>query len=306
MVNPREELTIRSMSFRSISDVLPRRTDELLALVQGMEERAKSRSPSPTSRKDTAVVQLPLWGDEIRCMPNEILRSALFNAKNRNQPRRYFENEEIAVIGRSARITYTGKELRQSDESVWLQLIHLARQVPLGHPIEFTAYSMVQSLLLATSKPNPQHVVRLLDSLRRMQASSLSVYSKRLRRGISLSMIPKFEWQDEATGSRLPKWRAWVAPEMVELFGDVHFTHLQWAQRLALPSGLATWMHGYLASHRDPLPIKLSTLYKGAGCTTETPRKFKQLMATALGELKQIEFLSSFEIRGELVHVTRR
>ncbi|WP_322405696.1 plasmid replication initiator TrfA [Massilia luteola] len=294
------------MSFRSISDVLPTRTTDLLALVKVIEERAKSRPHSPTASERAAVVQLPLWGDEVRCMPNEILRSALFNAKNRNQPRRYFENEEIAVIGRSTRITYTGKELRQSDESVWLQLVHLARLVPLGCPIEFTAYSMVQSLRQARSKPNPQHVVRLLDSLRRMQASSLSVYSKRLRRGVGLSMIPKFEWQDEATGSRLPMWRAWVAPEMVELFGDVHFTQLQWNQRLALPSGLATWMHGYLASHRDPLPIKLSTLYRGAGCTTDTPRKFKQLMATALGELKQVGFLSSFEIRGELVRVNRR
>ena len=294
------------MSSRLIGDVATKRTDDLLAIVRGMEERSKSRPRTSQAPDFSADRQLPSWGEELRCMPNELLRSALFNARNRNQPRRYYENEEIAVIGRSARVTYTGKELRQNDELVWLQLIHLARAVPLGSPVEFTAYSMVQALRRTKSKPNHQHVVRLLDSLRRLQANSLSVYSKRLMRGVSLSMIPKFEWQNEATGSRLKKWRAWVAPELVELFGDVHFTHLQWAQRLALPSGLATWMHGYLASHRDPLPIKLSTLHKGAGCTTDTPRKFKQLMTTALIELKSVGFLDDWEIINDLVHVRRR
>lgn len=293
------------MSLRSLSDILPNGRTDLLTLVENMAERAKN-NPRKLDSSQKLILQMPLWPDEIRCMPNEILRSALFNAKNRNQARRYFKNEEIAVIGQSVRITYTGEELRQNDESVWLQLIHLAKSVAIGSPVEFTAYSMVQALRLTNSKPNPNHVTRLCDSLRRMQATSLSVYSKRLGRGISLSMIPKFEWQDESTGCRLPKWRVCVAPELVELFGDVHFTHLQWAQRLALPSGLATWMHGYLASHRDPLPIKLSTLHKGAGCTTDTQRKFKQLVTAALVELERVGFLKSWEIRGELVRVERR
>ena len=294
------------MSLRSLGDILPNGRTDLLALVQGMAERARNRPRELNAAAEKVSLPLPLWGEEIRCMPNEILRSALFNAKNRNESRRYLKNEEIAVIGQSVRITYTGEELRQNDESVWLQLIHLAKSVAVGTPVEFTAYSMVQGLRLTKSKPNRDHVTRLCDSLRRMQATSLSVYSKRLGRGVSLSMIPKFEWHDEATGTRLPKWRVCVAPELVELFGDVHFTHLQWSQRLALPCGLATWMHGYLASHREPMPIKLSTLYKGAGCTTESPRKFQQLVLAALVELERVGFLKNSAIRGELVHVERR
>jgi hypothetical protein len=293
------------MTSHSPGDVLPTDYKDLVALVQGMAERARSRPRSPDLIAKAAVVQLPLWGEEIRCAPNEVLRSALFNAKNRNQPRRYFKNEVIGIIGQSASISYTGEELRQNDESVWLQLIHLAKSVPLGQPVEFTAYSLVQALRLTKSKPNARHIERLCESLRRMQATSLTVYSKRLTRGVSLSMIPKFEWQDEVTGARLPKWRVFIAPELVELFGDVHFTHLQWAQRLALPSGLATWMHGYLASHRKPLPVKLSTLQRGSGCVTETPRKFKQLASIALSELKRVGFLLSSEVRGELIHVER-
>ena len=48
--------------------------------------------------------QLPLWPEEIRCAPNEFLRSALFNARNRNQNRRYLRQETLAIIGKG-RIT---------------------------------------------------------------------------------------------------------------------------------------------------------------------------------------------------------
>lgn len=293
------------MSFRSQGVTLPSSRTDLVAYVQGMAERNIGKARPLEAPKPPFAVQLPPWGDEIRCMPNEILRSALFNARNRNQPRRYFKNETIAIIDQSARISFTGEELRQNDELVWLQLIHLAKEVPTGSPVEFTPYSMVQSLRLTKSKPNSGHTERVWESLRRMQATSLAIHSKRLARGVSLSMIPKFEWQEEATGARLTKWRVFIAPEMVELFGDVHFTHLQWKQRLDLPSGVATWLHGYLASHREPMPVKLSTLQKGCGCTTETPRKFKQLILTALSELERVGFLKHYEIRCELVHVVR-
>ncbi|WP_308789142.1 plasmid replication initiator TrfA [Undibacterium terreum] len=293
------------MTFRAINNIFPSNQTDLLALVRGMEKRAKNRPRQPEQVLRTVELQLPLWGEEIRCMPNEILRSALFNARNRKQPRAYFKNEEIGIIGQSTRITYTGEELRQYDESVWLQLIHLARIAPIGSPIEFTAYSMVQALRLAKSKPNPGHIERLRESLQRMQATALTILSKRLGRAVSLSMIPKFEWQDEISGARLPKWRVFIAPELVDLFGNVHFTRLQWSQRLDLPSGLATWMHGYLASHRDPMPLKLTTLQLGSGCTTVTPRKFKQLVANALAELERVKFLADSKIDGKLVHFCR-
>ena len=96
-----------------------------------------------------------------------------------------------------------------------------------------------------------------------------------------------------------------VAPQLVELFGDVHYTQVEWAQRLALPVGIATWLHGYYASHREPYPVKLETIKKGAGITTERPAKVRELIEKALTELVNVGFLKSWEIVGELVHVKR-
>lgn len=245
--------------------------------------------------------QLPLWPEAIRSLPNEIVRSALFNAKNRKQKREMLRQATIAVVG-EGRITYTGDELRQDDETVWLQLIHQAKEQRLGEMIEFTPYSFCKAIHWPIKG---QSYDRLREVLTRLQATALSVYSKRLGEGVSLSMIPFFAWKDETSGGSLPRWRLRVAPELVVLFGDMHFTRLEWEQRLALPDGLATWLHGYLASHKNPYPIKLETICRGAGLSDDTKSDLKKTITRALEALKKVGFLDNYEIVNGLVMVER-
>ena len=60
-------------------------------LVKHMQAQAR--------KKSAEVVQLPLWNEDQRGIPNEILRSALFTARNRKQKRRDLKADTIAVIG---------------------------------------------------------------------------------------------------------------------------------------------------------------------------------------------------------------
>jgi len=282
--------------------------NDLLARIPEMQAKAKAREQAAAKEKATKatnkaaalVVQLPLWAEALRCLPNELLRSALFNAKNRKQPRAYLKKQDIAVLF-EGRITYQGEELRQDDETVWLQLIHLAKEQPLGSVVEFTPYSFCKAIGWPICKGSYE---RLRECLDRMQATALAVYSKRLAEGVSLSMIPVFAWQDE-NKQTLKKYRVQVAPQLVELFGSDHFTRVEWEQRLALPVGIATWLHGYYASHREPFPVKLDTIKRGAGMTTESASRVRQLIESALAELVNVGFLKSWEIVGELVHVKR-
>jgi TrfA protein len=247
------------------------------------------------------VLQLPLWADALRGLPNEIVRSALFNARNRNLPRSYFEEAEIAVIG-GGRITYTGKELRQDDETVWLQLIHLARNKPLGQAIEFTPYSFCKSIGWTIEG---RSYLRLRACLIRMKATSLSVYSGRISAGVALSLIREFSWKDVETGRASRLYKVEVHPSLVQLFQGDHFTRFEWSQRLSLPDGIATWLHCYLASHRDPYPIKFETIKSGAGITTRRMTRVRELIEKALRELVKVGFLIDWKIAGELVHVRR-
>jgi hypothetical protein len=267
------------------------------------KQRHQGKPLSLTVVQPAIVMQLPLWGDTLRILPNEIVRSALFNARNRKQPRTYIKKTDIAVIG-AGRITYQGEELRQDDETVWLQLIHMVKERPLGQTVEFTPYSFCKAIDWPICKGSYERLRACLD---RMQATALAVYSNRLKEngGKSIAMIPLFEWQgkDEQT---LKKYQVQVAPQLVDLFVEDYCTKLEWSQRLALPVGIATWLHSYYASHREPFQIKLDTLKKGAGMTTESPAKVRQLIEKALAKLVEVGFLTSWTITGELVDVKRK
>lgn len=293
---PRKPATARATSAKKAVEgeqPLTSLTDKVRAIQAQARERQRSEI--------LASPQLPLWPEAVRSLPNEIVRSALFNARNRRQKREYLRGASIIVIGDGS-ITYTGEELRQDDETVWLQLIHQARNAPLGSWLEFTPYSFCKEIGWPIKG---QSYDRLRDVLTRLQATSLKIYSSRLGEGVGLSMIPLFNWKDEANQSSLPRWRVQIAKELVLLFGDVHYTRVEWEQRKSLPDGLATWLHSYFASHRDPYPIKIETIKKGAGLTDDSKNDLKKTISRALEALKGVGFLSSYEITGDLVSVKR-
>lgn len=244
---------------------------------------------------------MPHWAEDERSIPNEIVRSALFNARNRNRPREYMKDAEICVLG-DGHMRYTGEELRQYDEIVWLELLHLARGQNTDQIIEFTPYTFCKAIRWQTTGKNYD---RLRECLTRMQATSLSIYCKRISTGLSMSMIPKFEWQDEH-GQPLARYRVKIAPELIALFGDKFYTKIEREQRLALSPGVATWLHSYFSSHSAPFPIKIETIMKGCGASSSSLKSFKQVVKAALEELVTVGFLIDYFIEPSgLVKVTR-
>ena len=302
-------------STKSAADIIFAHSPAILQrAVAQQAKQAAQRAKLDTAIAESVASQqfsLPFWAPRFRALPNEVFRSALFNARNRQRKRVYLRDHEIYVIG-SGRITYTGEELRQDDETVWLQLIQLAKSQLLGEAVRFTA----RSFLLAIGWPiKSQSYVRLRDCLTRMQATSLQVIVKRLdgsnekgeEDGRAISMIPVFEWRDPRTGAALKRYSVQLAPQLVDLYGgEGYFTRVEWAQRIDLPPGLATWLHGYFASHAVPFPIKLTTIKAGAGLTTTAQKHLRELVKTALGELKRVGFLKDGSVGPDgLVRVER-
>jgi len=246
--------------------------------------------------------QLPLWPEDRRAIPNLFVRSALFNARNKNIPRHYLKDAEIYVIGDHGSITYTGEELRQDDETVWLQLIQLAKELPLGSSVEFTPYEFCKALGWSISG---RAYIRLREVLTRLQATSLKAYSSQLEKGVSLSMLPRFQWRDHASNTSLPRYKVTIAEELLDLFSDNRYTRLEWEQRLALPTGVATWLHGYFASHKDNFPIRLETIKQGSGIEISSARHLKAVIEAALKQLLAAGFINSYTLAEGRVHVSR-
>lgn len=243
---------------------------------------------------------LPEWPDGQRSMPNEILRSALFNCRNRNYPRVFMKDDEIALIG-DGQVIYRGEELRQDDELVWMHLMHLIKKLPLGECVDFTPYSFIKALGWPIKGQNYE---RLRICLSRMQATALRIQSKRLQCFISISLIQKFLSKNDQN-ENLSRWQVWVGKEMQLLFDEEFLTRVTWETRRSLPDGIASKLFGYWASHRKPYPVKIETLLKLCGSTMAV-KHFKAELKKALDHLRLIGFLETWEFKKDLVVVTRR
>ncbi len=285
-----------------ISD-LTNRLDRLAAQARQKAEPFCSEALTAASpkrhRTEDKVVQLPIWRDDRRGMPNDLVRSALFTIGNSRQKRVFRKNTVIAALG-DVEITYTGEELRQDDEDVFLQLVHLARLAPLGETVEFTAHAMLKALRWSTDSRAYQ---RLRDSINRLAATGLSVSNR--DNGYNGSLVRDFEWkQTNGTSSRA--WRVRLERRIIALFGRVTYTQIDWEQRLKL-GNLAKWLHSFYYTHGNPYALKVRTIHALSGSTTRDLSKFRQTLRSALDELAHVGFLEDWRIdrRTDLVHVSR-
>jgi hypothetical protein len=267
-----------------------------------------------------ATGQLALWPESERGIPNELVRCAVFSAKNHKTRREVYRANAplvVPVIG-GGEVIYIGEELRQDDETVWLQLVHLSKEAR-SESITFTPYSFLKAIQWPIKGDS---YTRLLTSIRRLATSVIEVYSARCDKGVSTKLIAKYEYTKDSDSA----WRVQVFnkdDQLLFLF-DKLYSRVEWATRLTLPEGVATWLHGFLSSHREPFPHKVETLALGAGLTLHLPedaqlgevdriakrkerlREAKKTIKKALVALVNIGFLESFEItRAGLVHVVR-
>lgn len=250
--------------------------------------------------------QLPIWPEDMRGLPNDIARSALFNVANaRKGARGNFKRRSIAALHGIA-ITYTGEELRQDDEDVFLQILHMARHYEVGQAVRFTAYAMLTELGWVKNSASYRRLVECLD---RLKATALSVtveLPNSHRRGFSGSLIRAFRWREEGTGAPMRQWEILLEKEIVALFGPTSYTRLEWRMRLKL-NPMAKWLHSFYHTHRDPVPYSVARLHELTGSEIKELRQFRYKLKQSLETLVRVGFFVSARVdqRSDLVYVER-
>lgn len=223
------------------------------------------QSQLEVQRQQPIPVQLPFWSDLYRCEPNEIVRSSLFSASK--GPRRFFDSKtRLCVVG-DGEIFYLGPELRLEEEDVFMELLHLFRGKSDENYIDIRPGAFLRQLDI---KRNANAYIRLRERLGRLNMANLTIRSKRLNAGITLNLVRKFAWQGD-DGHPLSRWRVWIEPEIQSLFESDQYTKIDRDLRRQL-SHIGKRIHAFLASHRNPYPMKAATL---------------QAMCALQGELKQ-------------------
>lgn len=241
------------------------------------------------------------WGEDQRRIPSDLVRSALFNVRNKTAKRQYLEQTPIPCQAGTT-ITYTGPDLRQIDSLVWMQALHLAKSKPLGEAVEFTAYEFCTAIGWSIGGSSYE---RLRACLLRLQSAHLQIYSKSLRLGVSLPLIDDFAWKDEL-GYPMSHYMLTLPKALVSLFGKNNYTQIEWEMRLKLANGLPSWCLDYFSSHRQPFELSLEYIRKLCGSTGENQIVFKRRLQDALMDLKEVGFLNHFKIDNNKVSVERR
>ena len=249
----------------------------------------------------TKKLLLPHIPFDKRIIPNDMIRSSLFCVSNHNCKREYLKSKKLCSF-HSTEIIYTGEELRQDDEDVWLQIIYTAAQAQSNYT-EFRPYTFLSEV---GWPKRTQYKDVLKTSLTRMSATTLELYNRDFDKGIGFSLIRKFEWCKN--GEKLKKWKVWLEPEVVKLFSVLGrmYSKIHWEQRKRLKP-LAKWLHAFYSSHNEPEPVHVKRLMQLSGSRMKTLKHFKANLRNSLVELVQVGFLTPeiFIDAQYFVHVKR-
>lgn len=271
--------------------------NNLLARIPEIQARAKRGTGRKALPKN--VIQLPVWPQAVRAVPNGFLRSALFGAIGKGR-RRYINGEDLAAID-GVTIRYKGERLDQGDLDVWESVLHAVRLQELGSECRLTSYALLKLMGKTDSGKNR---TTLQNRIERLVANAVTVKQGRYT---YIGGLIRSAAKDEET----QEWVIELDEKIRPLFTADQFTQIEWQVRHALDGqSLAQWLHGFYASHTKPFPMKVETLLDLSGSENTEPRSSRQKLRKALNALTDTSEMFgekfSYEIRGDLVHVDKQ
>ena len=292
--------------------VLPLYDEEELAEIADPHERERSRKSRIAFYKQhpnayahymerneqikaerNKVVMLQPWADDKRAAPNAVFRSALFPALNNKQGRRYVENHKVYSVS-GLEVTFTGKQFDQTDLDVYLEILNLAKAVPLGQPVRFSAHSLLKALGWATGgkdhKRLHSHLIRLCGGVVDANDHKMRYFGQLIFGGI----------RDEITND----YEITINPNFAKLFGFGLWSSIDLEQRRQLErNSTAKALHAYYSTHTAPGLHRYDTLAQIAGLDGKNKTAVRNSLIRAHEELKRVGFLVSYDAKPNGIEV---
>lgn len=270
--------------------------EEIISSIAAKGE--KKQRLSLASVRTSENLQLPIWPEPVRAVPNGFLRSALFGAIAKGR-RRYINGEDIfAIYG--VTIRYKGERLDQGDLDVWVSVLHAARIQDIGCKCRLTSYNLLNVMGKTDTGKNR---ATLQSRIERLVANAITI--KQGSYTYIGSLIAGAAKDDETQ-----EWVIELDLNLRLLFAADQYTQLEWAMRQALSGHqLAQWLHGFYSSHAKPFPVKISTLHRICGSEATLMSDFAKTLRKALDALKEASVaqgrMFNYEIRSDLVYIMK-
>lgn len=249
------------------------------------------RSRQLKAEREKPVLLEP-WANDRRAAPNAVFRSALFPALN-NKTRKFIKEKKVYSVG-GLDVTFTGEQFDQSDLDVYLEILNLAKAVPLGQPVRFSAYSLLKALGRCTGKTDHKWLhsvlVRLCGGVVEATDHKARYFGQLLFGGV----------RDEITND----YEITINPNFAKLFGFGLWSSIDLEQRRALErNSTAKALHAYYSTHTAPDLHRYDTLAQLAGLDGRNKTAVKNSLIRAHEELKRVGFLVSYDTKPNGIEV---
>lgn len=267
--------------------------------LSGVHPKSSKKSAADQAAEDDAH-QLEIWPGDVRAIPNDYARSALFTVRNKREPRASFQGALIYHIESAVRITYTGIELRaDDDELVWQQLLDYAKQQPLGKYVSFNLHQLCTSLGWSVNQRNYD---RIRSCISRLKATELNVQNDRTGNGTAVSMIEKYDF--EGAGEKGTKYRVVMDPRLKKLFERQTSTWIEWEKYRNLKP-VERRLFDYIASHRQPFALSLEKLHLMCASDCGSDKKWKEIVRAACAGLVEAGLVKRAWVREDKIYCER-
>lgn len=275
--------------------------DDIADVVQEIKRSEKmALTITEMTQLEMSLFQVAPWDDDLRAIPNDWGRSAVFTTRNKGQKRAACEDKLIYHYNKEVEITYTGIELRaDDDELVWQQILEYAKHTPLGSDIEFTLYQLCIDLDWHINK---FYYNRALSCLKRLKATCFSIKSPRHSTLKNLSLLGDFDIEKD--GQKRAVCKAKLDPYLVVLFANDHYSKVMWSKYRTL-SPTARRMFDYFVTHQAPFPLRLETFRLICGSESTRKKKWAEQTRAACKELEEIALVEKTWVEKDFIYCKR-
>lgn len=259
-----------------------RNNAELFAAISASATEAPEPFP-PIDLEDT--VYLPEIRNTSYAMCADILCSALFGTAKGSarttvdgitrQDRAYVETTFKTTNG--AFIAFRGKELRQDDLTVLLQLISLRAGMATSCEIEFSPYAFLTNMGWSNNNISVGHLRECLMRLRQ----AIVIIERGGEKGEVSGFLSEFSWEGRT------HWSVQVDRRMVALLGTAP-TYLIISKRKQLSEGLQTWLYGYIRANQCGWAVPLELIHAASGSHATNMVEFARSVREVLKKLAGI------------------
>jgi len=242
---------------------------------ESVQAELNAREEDNAARIKSGVFQLEQsWSSDKRGVPSALLRSALFGIVRRGR-REHMNGVEIASWANNS-IKYTGTQLMQSDQDVWMACVEACRQQ------ERTEIIIPQRELIRLAGRKGSDTRRIWNDLLRLRSATFEIRTKDYRYiGGLINNATLVEKTNHFCIS--------IDPKMICVFGG-QLTHIDTKKRSMLKIDLSKWMQGYASSHqcshKKPHLVGLDKLQTLCG-STSTMKEFRRSIKKAMTELER-------------------